>query len=79
MADKPNTAGPGKARRRWYQFRLRTLLIVVTIASVLCPIGVRYYRRRQDERISRALQETGAFEEALHQQSLRSGLSELKR
>jgi hypothetical protein len=29
MDQKPNTAEPGKARRRWFQFKLRTLLIVV--------------------------------------------------
>jgi hypothetical protein len=27
MTDKPNTAEPGKQRRRWFQFSLRTLLV----------------------------------------------------
>jgi len=32
MDEKPNAAQP-KARRRWYQYSLRTLLIVVTLAG----------------------------------------------
>jgi len=33
MPDNPNTAEPGKPRRRWFQFRLRTLLITVVAAA----------------------------------------------
>ena len=29
-----------KPKLRWFQFTLRTLLVVVTLASVLCSIGV---------------------------------------
>ncbi len=36
MPDKPNIAEPQKPRRRWFQFRLRTLLIVTAIVAVLC-------------------------------------------
>lgn len=47
MDQMPNTAEPGKPRRRWFQFRLRTLLIVVTVAAMNCPIGVWYVRAWQ--------------------------------
>jgi hypothetical protein len=36
MSDKANTAEPGMPRRRWYQFRLRTLLVVVTLLAIPC-------------------------------------------
>jgi hypothetical protein len=36
MADNPNTADPGKSRRPWYQFRLRTLLIAVPLLATPC-------------------------------------------
>jgi len=34
MADTPHTAEPVKPRRRWFQFRLRTLLIGATLLSL---------------------------------------------
>ena len=37
MDQKPNTAEPKKPRRRWFQFRLRTLLIGMMLLSV--PLG----------------------------------------
>jgi hypothetical protein len=37
MPDKPNTDEPQKPRRRWFQFRLRTLLIVVVLLAI--PLG----------------------------------------
>jgi hypothetical protein len=36
MSDNPNTAEPKKPRRRWFQFRLRTMLIVVAVVGVAC-------------------------------------------
>ncbi len=36
MADTPNTAEPGKPRRRWFQFRLRMLLIAVVLIGAAC-------------------------------------------
>jgi hypothetical protein len=36
--------------RRSLQFRLRTLMIVVTIAAILCPIGIKTLRDRQARR-----------------------------
>jgi hypothetical protein len=34
MSDNQNTAEPQKPRRRWFQFRLRTLLIAVALKTV---------------------------------------------
>jgi hypothetical protein len=36
MDNKINTAEPQKPRRRWFQFRLRLLLIVVTLVGSMC-------------------------------------------
>jgi len=33
-----------------FQFRLRTLFVVVTIVAILCPFGVRFVRRWQAQR-----------------------------
>ncbi len=43
MPDNPDTAEPSK-HRRWYQFGLRTLLIVVTFAAVACGYVARQWR-----------------------------------
>jgi hypothetical protein len=50
MPTNPNTAEPQKPRRRWFQFRLRTLLIGVAIIAMLCPLGVRLVRQWQESR-----------------------------
>jgi hypothetical protein len=51
MDEKPNAAVPmTKPRGRWFQFRLRSVLIGVTIVATLCPIGawlVREWRERR--------------------------------
>jgi hypothetical protein len=40
MPDNPNTAEPEKKLRcRWFQFRLRTLLIAVALLAILFPLG----------------------------------------
>jgi hypothetical protein len=36
MQTEPPIADPPKRKRRWFQFRLRTLMFVVTIAGVGC-------------------------------------------
>ncbi len=36
MPINPNAAELGKLRRRWFQFRLRTLLIAVTLLAIPC-------------------------------------------
>jgi hypothetical protein len=45
MDEKPATAEPEKkARRRWYQFGLRTLVLGVTLAGVVCAGAVKLER-----------------------------------
>jgi hypothetical protein len=36
MVDNLNTAEPGKTRRRWFQFRLRTMLIGIVLLAPAC-------------------------------------------
>jgi hypothetical protein len=49
MADTPNAAEPRKPRRRWFQFRLRTLLIGVMLLSVAAAY-VRWQAKIVSER-----------------------------
>ena len=37
MEAEPTKAEPPKRKRRWFQFSLRTLLIVVTLLAVVAP------------------------------------------
>ena len=41
-------AEPPKRKRRWFQYSLRSLFVVVTAAGLLCPIGVRIVREWQE-------------------------------
>jgi len=41
MPNKPNTAEPAKPRGRWFQFRLRALLIGVGLLSIPCGYVAR--------------------------------------
>ncbi len=41
MPDKPSTADPGKPGRRWFQFRLRTLMLAVAAAAAWSPLLAR--------------------------------------
>ena len=36
MLENPNTADPRKPRGRWFQFRLRTMLVAVALLAVPC-------------------------------------------
>ena len=38
MQTEPPKAEPPKRKRRWFQFSLRTLLIVVSIVSIQCAV-----------------------------------------
>jgi hypothetical protein len=38
-----------KPRRRWCQFRLRTLLIGVAVVAAFCPAGARFFREWQKQ------------------------------
>ena len=44
MQTDPPNAEPPKRKRRWYQFSLRTLFIVVTVVAIYCPFGARVVR-----------------------------------
>ena len=50
MPDTPTTAQPSKPRRRWFQFRLRTLLIVIMMLAILLPIALWLDREWQELR-----------------------------
>ncbi len=41
MPDTPNTAEPGKPRRRWFQFGLRTMLVGVVLVGAACSYVAR--------------------------------------
>jgi len=44
MPTNPNTAEPTKPRRRWFQFRLRTLLVVVVLLGAACGYVAHEWR-----------------------------------
>jgi hypothetical protein len=44
MPTNPNTAEPAKPRRRWHQFRLRTLLIGVALIGTACGYVAHEWR-----------------------------------
>jgi len=60
MTDKPNTREPSKTRRRRFQFRLRTLLIVVALTATLLAAW-RWYgtilRLKDREAVRQALED----------------------
>jgi hypothetical protein len=40
----PSNAEPPKRKRRWFQFSLRSLLVVVTLFSLVCACATRNRR-----------------------------------
>jgi hypothetical protein len=60
METESPEAEPPKRKRRWFQFSLRTLLIVVTLLAAICPAVVWVVRDRdrliqeRDEALDRA-------------------------
>jgi hypothetical protein len=62
MPTEPAKAEPPKLKRRWFQFSLRTLLIVVTLLAAICPVVVWVVRDRdrliqeRDDAMRRAAQ-----------------------
>jgi hypothetical protein len=38
MEAEPIKAEPQKPKRRWFQFRLRTLMLAATVAAVICAV-----------------------------------------
>jgi hypothetical protein len=47
MPADPNAAEPVKPRRRWFQFRLRTLLIGVALLAAICAAWAQTIHERQ--------------------------------
>ena len=53
--------GEPNNRRRWFQYRLRTLLVVVLVASLLCSwLGWKLHAYRAEHRAAAALTDLGA-------------------
>jgi hypothetical protein len=48
MPDTRNSADPPKPGRRWFQFRLRTLLAVVVVLSLSCAYAGQQYKTVRD-------------------------------
>ena len=68
QAELLNTEPP-KRKRRWFQFRLRTLLIGVTLLAAACPFGVRLLERWRIENVIREIERRiyAADHSGLHQ------------
>jgi hypothetical protein len=63
MQTKPSTADPQKRKRRWFQFSLRTLMIVVALLAAQCAPVMWFIRARDAERFraQRALDGVAAW------------------
>ena len=51
METEPTKAGPPKRKRRWFQFSLRTLMVVMAIVAVQCAVCLPMLRewKERDE------------------------------
>ena len=59
------TGQPPKSKRRWFQFSLRTLLIAVTLAALLCAVAAYWYRSRPNEIVGGIQMECKVGDESL--------------
>ncbi len=60
MAEKPNASEPTKPRRRWFQFSLRTLLIVVVLIGCgMGWLGPKVYNARRQRAVVAAIRQLG--------------------
>jgi hypothetical protein len=51
-----------KPRLRWFQFSLRTLLIVVTLAAIACSwFGVKLQQKRREREVAAEIEKSGGF------------------
>ena len=57
-----NDSDSPKPKRRWYQFRMRTLLVFVTLCAVACGWFVaKMQRARKQEEAIKAIREAGGY------------------
>ena len=59
METEPTKAGPPKRKRRWFQFSLRTLMVVMAIVAVQCAVCLpmlREWKERDEYRRELVLQ-----------------------
>ena len=66
MQTEPPKAEPPKLKRRWYQFSLRALMIVVTLVAAVCGyVGWQAtIVRERDAMLARIEKEGGSYIEA---------------
>jgi hypothetical protein len=55
MQTEPPKADPPKRKRRWFQFSLRTLFVIVTILAVDCSVCLPILRDWQAQERQREL------------------------
>ena len=62
MQTEPPKADPPKRKRRWFQFSLRTLMIVVVIVAIPCAwLGRKIERKRQEREAVAAIKKMGGL------------------
>ncbi len=60
METAPNKAEPPKRKRRWYQFSLRTLLIVTVLCAIPCAwLGRKIERKRREREAVESITKDG--------------------
>jgi Tfp pilus assembly major pilin PilA len=55
MRTEPPNAEPPKRKRRWFQFSLRTLMIVVAIVAVQCAVCLPMLKKWQTQQKMRQI------------------------
>ena len=62
LAAQPNRAEPPKRKRRWYQFSLRTLLIVTAVVAIACGwLGSKIDQKRRQRDAVATLAKLGDY------------------
>ena len=62
MEAEPPKADPPKRKRRWFQFSLRTLMIVTVIVAIPCAwLGRKIERKRRERAALKTIEECGGY------------------